>query len=93
MSSPDSMTCVACGQKRQYPDGFPNATFAECWRCAWTQHVARQHPKIVKEIRKKARQRLRAKYEQVTDADLIEYAFGDDRLVLAALSQSPAPTP
>ena len=59
----DSMRCASCGRTKQYPDGFPSAHFAECWPCAWDNHIHQSHPRVVRRVRREARRRARKRAE------------------------------
>lgn len=60
----ESMLCVSCGHTRQYPDGFPNRTYAECWGCAWDYHIHKSHPGVVRRVKRAAKKRARARAER-----------------------------
>lgn len=55
----DSMTCTYCGRTKQYPDGFPVRHFAQCWDCAWDDHIHTSHPRIVRRIKRVAKKRAK----------------------------------
>ena len=55
----DSMLCTYCGHTKQYPDGFPQRHFAQCWECAWDDHIHTSHPRIVRRIRRVAKKRAK----------------------------------
>lgn len=61
------MACTTCWQQKAYPDGFPNAAYAECWQCAWDAHIRRKHPEVVRRIRRAAKKRAR----RIKESDLI----------------------
>jgi hypothetical protein len=78
VSTVDSMTCMSCGRTKAYPDGFPDRAFAECWECAWADHIRKAHPKIVKRIRKDVRKRAHGRAER----ELLAAAFDNEKRIL-----------
>ena len=84
MSAARDMGCMSCGERKAYPDGFPNRAVAECWQCAWDSHIRNQHPKVVRRIKREARRRARRLTERDVKAAMFEaerrQAFGPDPL-------------
>lgn len=58
----DRMTCMCCGVTKAWPDGFPNSMDAQCWKCAWNEHLRTKHPKVVKAARRRAEKRALTKF-------------------------------
>jgi hypothetical protein len=76
MSETMDMLCVSCGKRKAYPDGFPDRAFAECWECAWNDHVRNKHPEVVRRIRKAAKKRAR----RLTERDVEAAMFTAERM-------------
>lgn len=66
------MLCAYC-RRTKHRDGFPMRAFAQCWECAWDDHVAKSHPKVVKAIRKEAKKRAKARVERDEFAAMFEH--------------------
>ena len=60
--SAGKMTCMCCGQTRQWPDGFPDHMDARCWDCAWKEHLRTKHPRVVRAARRRAEKMARIKF-------------------------------
>lgn len=44
MDDAQTMSCVLCGERKAFPDGFPSRMYAECWKCCWDRHFSEKHP-------------------------------------------------
>ena len=92
MSGTKDMLCVSCGKRKAYPDGFPNRAFAECWECAWNEHVRTKHPEVVRRIKRAARKRAR----RIAEHEVAEAMFATERAQVlggpASSSDSASPT-
>lgn len=75
MSDEKLMTCATCGRRKQYPDGFPNRAYAECWLCVWNGHIRSAHPEVGRRIRRAARKRAR----RITKRDVENAMFAVER--------------
>ena len=71
-----TMACVRCGRAKAWPDAFPSSMFAECWECAWNEHVRAKHPEVVRRIKRAARKRAR----RLTERDVTNAMFESERL-------------
>lgn len=81
MSQTSKRVCRECNQYK-HEDGFPNA-YSRCWQCHWTTHLAKEHPEVVKKIRKRAKQRMREHIQKRKKDDILDHVvYADDRDVL-----------
>ena len=58
----DKMTCMCCGQTKQWPDGFPDHMDARCWDCAWKEHLRDKHPKVIRRARREAARMAKVRF-------------------------------
>lgn len=58
----DKMTCMSCGQTKAWPDGFPSIIYAQCWDCAWKEHLVSKHPEILRRARREAKRLAKKKF-------------------------------
>lgn len=56
------MACMSCGETKAWPDGFPSSIYAECWDCAWKQHLVKEHPRVIRRAQKEAERRAKRKF-------------------------------
>lgn len=76
--SANDMTCVLCGKRKAYPDGFPNRGMAECWQCIWESHIRNKHPEIVRRIRREVKQRAK----RISQRDLMAAATEAEKALI-----------
>lgn len=72
------MTCVLCGAKKAYPDGFPNLAMAECWQCIWERHIRGSHPEIVRRVRRDVKKRAK----RLSEIDLMKAATEAEKALI-----------
>lgn len=84
----EMMTCAICGEQKAWRDGFPNRAFAQCWECAWKEHVRAEHkPRKPRALTKAGRIKLLSAENTRLHLDLARLEVG-----VPPLSRRDAPT-